>query len=468
MATNAVRGKDLRKLGYPEGVVIRVALETLDRHFSGKSRTFKLEVMKNVINQQDQHFEDPRFRLLIRELRYKSGAANVDLLAKKNAPCSIFGIEGIEPGAIHQMQNALKLPIAVAGAMMPDAHFGYGLPIGGVLAANNAVMPYGVGLDIGCRMSLTVLDLPLSRLEADKDQFKKVLMDNTCFGQESFQRPQGHAVLDRKEFKEVKPISNLANLAFRQMGSSGGGNHFVEFGEVELYGDEDSDLPRGKFVAILSHSGSRGLGANLARYYTKIASLSCKLPEQASRLAWLDLDSEAGQEYWLAMELAGDYAKACHDDIHRRLMAKIGGQALLNIENHHNFAWKENLADGREVIVHRKGATPAGKGVLGIIPGSMTTNGYIVKGKGNAASLQSASHGAGREMSRSEARMHVTAEDLEAELVHAGVTLVGGGVDESPYAYKDIDRVISHQDELIEVLGKFHPRIVRMAGKLEE
>ena len=167
------------------------------------------------------------------------------------------------------------------------------------------------------------------------------------------------------------------------------------------------------------------------------------------------------------MNLAGDYAKACHDDIHRRLIAAIGGQRLLNIENHHNFAWKQTLANGQEVVVHRKGATPAAKGELGIIPGSMTTNGYVVRGKGAPESLLSASHGAGRALSRSEARDYVTASDLEQELRTAQVQLVGGGVEESPYAYKDIEQVMARQQELVDVIGTFRPRSVRMVGKVD-
>jgi tRNA-splicing ligase RtcB (3'-phosphate/5'-hydroxy nucleic acid ligase) len=216
--------------------------------------------------------------------------------------------------------------------------------------------------------------------------------------------------------------------------------------------------------ALLSHSGSRGLGAEIARHYTKVAKQVCMLPGDASSLAWLDLDTEAGQEYWLAMNLAGEYASANHHQIHERIGAALGERALLMVENHHNFAWKETLGDGTEVIVHRKGATPAGMGVLGIIPGSMTAPGFIVKGKGSAESLNSASHGAGRLMSRTAAKQSITNKMVRQELEKHGVDLLGGGLDEAPMAYKDIRKVMHEQDELVDVLGTFVPKIVRMCG----
>lgn len=188
------------------------------------------------------------------------------------------------------------------------------------------------------------------------------------------------------------------------MGTSGSGNHFVEFGIIELNDANTLNMPAGNYVALLSHSGSRGLGANIAQHYTKLAMEVCKLPREAQHLAWLDLNSAEGQEYWLSMSLAGDYAKACHDRIHINLSKALGIKRAVTIENHHNFAWKEVL-EGKEVIVHRKGATPAHAGELGIIPGNMTDAGYLVRGKGILESLNSASHGAGRAISRSKAKI---------------------------------------------------------------
>ncbi|HEX8658592.1 MAG TPA: RtcB family protein, partial [Hymenobacter sp.] len=181
-------------------------------------------------------------------------------------------------------------------------------------------------------------------------------------------------------------------------------------------------------------------------------------------LAWLGLDTEAGQEYWAAMSLAGDYASACHAQIHQRLAKALGERPLAKVENHHNFAWKERLADGCQVVVHRKGATPAGQGVLGIIPGSMTAPGFIVRGRGLPESLASASHGAGRLMSRTRAKAELTESGVRKHLAEHGIELIGGGLDEAPMAYKDIHTVMASQRELVEVLGSFTPKIVRMDG----
>jgi tRNA-splicing ligase RtcB len=216
-------------------------------------------------------------------------------------------------------------------------------------------------------------------------------------------------------------------------------------------------------MALLSHSGSRGLGANIANYYSKLAMQKTKLPKQAAHLAWLDLNTQEGQEYWIGMNLAGEYASANHHEIHNKIAKELKEKPLKIIENHHNFAWKEQLADGTEVIVHRKGATPAGINDLGIIPGSMSQPGYVIRGKGNAEALNSASHGAGRLMSRSKALSSVTQSQMNKVLEEAGIQLTGGDLDESPMAYKNIEDVIAAQSELVTVLARFSPKIVRMA-----
>jgi tRNA-splicing ligase RtcB (3'-phosphate/5'-hydroxy nucleic acid ligase) len=227
--------------------------------------------------------------------------------------------------------------------------------------------------------------------------------------------------------------------------------------------DEVLGLDPGKYLGLLSHSGSRGLGANIADHYTRIAKQKRPLPGEAKNLAWLDLNEQEGIEYWIAMNLAGDYAAACHHVIHEKIARQLGRQPLTQVENHHNFAWKE-IWEGREVIVHRKGATPAAKDVLGIIPGSMTAAGYIVKGKGEATALSSASHGAGRKMSRTAAKNSITTELLKATLQQHGVKLLSGGLDEAPQAYKDIEEVMRSQQQLVDVVGIFTPKIVKMDG----
>jgi tRNA-splicing ligase RtcB (3'-phosphate/5'-hydroxy nucleic acid ligase) len=165
----------------------------------------------------------------------------------------------------------------------------------------------------------------------------------------------------------------------------------------------------------------------------------------------------------MTMNLAGDYAAACHHVIHSKIAKQLGRKPLRMVENHHNFAWKE-MHEGRQVIVHRKGATPAGNNVLGIIPGSMTAPGFIVKGKGEVASIASASHGAGRKMSRTAALQSITHNALKEMLHKHGVKLIGGGLDEAPHAYKDIHEVMNAQKQLVETVGLFYPKIVKMDG----
>ncbi|GHN01617.1 RNA-splicing ligase RtcB [Cytophagales bacterium WSM2-2] len=464
MKRKILSGKDLVKLGYPEGRAVGMAINMVLKHFRRSEKEEIYTMLKSVLAAPKDFIEDSIWNKVALELVPREKKALVHDLNKHRIDYRIFGASEIEEGARNQMEIAMKLPVTVAGALMPDAHQGYGLPIGGVLATNNAVIPYGVGVDIGCRMSLTAYAIDEEYMNRHRNNLKQLLIENTCFGRETFKRPKEHEVLDRKLFKEIAILKPLLGKAAMQIGSSGSGNHFVEFGLIELEDQNEWSIPKGKYLALLSHSGSRGLGAEIARHYTKVAKQLCLLPSTASSLAWLDLNSSAGQEYWQAMNLAGDYASANHHQIHQRIAEALGERPMFRVENHHNFAWKEKLSDGTEVIVHRKGATPAGEGVLGIIPGSMTAPGYIVKGKGNPNSLNSASHGAGRLMSRSTAKQSVTNKMVKQELAKHDVTLLGGGLDEAPMAYKDIRKVMHYQDELVETLGVFTPKIVRMCG----
>jgi tRNA-splicing ligase RtcB len=383
-----------------------------------------------------------------------------------SAPYRIWG-ENLEDTAVQQLKNACELPVAVSGALMPDAHVGYGLPIGGVLATKDAVIPYAVGVDIACRMKMTVLDMPVTTLANDRARLTDALERETRFGMgASFKSRRQHDVMDA-DWQVTAVTSGLRDRAWAQLGTSGSGNHFVEFGQLTVV-DEAAGLPRGEYLALLSHSGSRGTGAQVAQYYSRLArELHPKLPQELSHLAWLDLSSEAGQQYWAAMELMGKYAAANHALIHKYIARALGVEVLLDIENHHNFAWRERhrLPDGSEaeVIVHRKGATPAGAGVLGIIPGSMGTPGYVVRGKGVAESLNSASHGAGRRMSRTKAKEMFSGDATQKFLRERGVTLLSAGLDEAPMAYKDIDEVMAAQHDLVEALARFEPRLVKMA-----
>ena len=464
MASKKLRGKDLRKIGYPEKKVIGIALNIIESKYKKRSKEFKLDVLADVLASPKDYLLDDLLGRIAQELVKPEKPEIVGLTPFKKY--KTYGDEGIEVSAKQQMNTAMQLPVTVAGALMPDAHHGYGLPIGGVLATNNAVIPYGVGVDIGCRMCMTMYDMPETYLERNRQNLKKMLQDHTKFGREAFKRPKDHSVLSRNEFEEIPIVKSLKDKAWQQIGSSGGGNHFVEFGIVELLDPQNEfDLPVGKYLGVLSHSGSRGLGATIAKHYTDLARKTTKLPRTAQHLAWLDLNTEAGQEYWLAMNLAGDYASACHHQIHQRLSKALGEKPLAMVENHHNFAWKEQMADGTEVIVHRKGATPAGKGVLGVIPGTMTAEGFIVRGKGNEASINSASHGAGRVMSRSQAKSSLTNHYVKNYLADHGVELLGGGLDEAPMAYKNIHQVMAAQEDLVDVLGTFLPKVVRMCGE---
>jgi len=382
------------------------------------------------------------------------------------APCRIFG-EGHEDGALQQMKNACQLPVAVAGALMPDAHQGYGLPIGGVLATDNAVIPFAVGVDIACRMKMSVLDRPITDLTTKPQDLISAIEGETRFGVgATFKRRRQHAVMD-DDWTVSRITAGLKDRAWSQLGTSGSGNHFVEFGVLTVR-DEAVGLAPGEYLALLSHSGSRGAGNAVATHFSRVARAQhAELPNQLSHLAWLDLDRADGQEYWAAMELMGRYAAANHQLIHEHVVRALGSAVRLDIENHHNFAWRERhvLPGGheRDVVVHRKGATPAGRGVLGIIPGSMAAPGYVVRGRGSEASLLSASHGAGRKMSRTKAKQQFSWADAQRVLRERGVKLLSAGLDEVPMAYKDIDDVMAAQRSLVDTLARFDPRIVKMA-----
>ncbi|HYE03431.1 MAG TPA: RtcB family protein [Phycisphaerales bacterium] len=385
--------------------------------------------------------------------------------------------EDLDPASIAQMQAAARLPIAAAGALMPDAHVGYGLPIGGVLATRGAVVPYAVGVDIACRMKLSVLDLPPRELDDARgvQRLTRALENQTRFGVgASFAKPHQHEVMDRDW--SVSPVTQeLKTKAWTQLGTSGSGNHFVEFGllTVSEAGAPHLTLAPGVYLALLSHSGSRGVGAAVCDHYSRLANqlTGAQLAPDQKHLGWLDLRSQPGREYWEAMNLMGHYASANHAIIHRSVASALGAQVIAGVENHHNFAWLERHAvpgpDGtpaeEDVIVHRKGATPAGPGVLGVIPGSMATPGFVVRGTGHAGSLASASHGAGRVMSRGQARRSMRWEEVRAELERAGVTLLSAGIDEAPGVYKDIDAVMAQQRDLVEVVARFDPKLVKMA-----
>lgn len=457
-------GKELRAMGYPEGPVISVVMNIMKEKYNQENKEEAMKLLKHILEAPVAYENDAVLGLIAELLMPRAEPeGEAVMLNPSGISFNIFGQEHIEEGALLQMSQAARLPVSVAGALMPDAHAGYGLPIGGVLATDNAVIPYGVGVDIGCRMCLSVFDIHPRDLTDKEAFFARELGAATLFGSGAqFSDTTDHAIIDHTLFNELPLLKGLQERAGKQLGTSGSGNHFAEFGVIEI-AEKDAvlGLDAGRYVGFLTHSGSRALGANIANHYTRLAISKRRLPPEARNLAWLSLDEEEGIEYWNAMNLAGDYASACHHVIHAKIAKQLGRTPVKMVENHHNFAWKEQW-NGKEVIVHRKGATPAGENVLGIIPGSMTADGFIVKGKGEAAAVNSASHGAGRKMSRTLAIKSITDKQFREELKRFGVKLLGGGLDESPFAYKDIHVVMRSQKLLVDVVGKFTPKIVKM------
>ncbi len=461
-----MKPREIREAGIPAGKPLRwVQMGLGEASKSGLKKNQIVERLRAIAADPAGHTEDPIFGPVARAILEEADVPKFEE-RERPAPYRQWGVD-LDDLSIDQMRNACRLPVAVSGALMPDAHVGYGLPIGGVLGTRNAVIPYAVGVDIACRMKLTVTDIPVKELETQKQHLIHVLEEQTRFGVGAhFRKPHDHAAMDLN-WSVTGLTGKLKEKARNQLGTSGSGNHFVEYGIFRL-GQPELGLPAGEYVALLSHSGSRGSGAEVAAYYSQLAKdLHPELPNELKNLAWLDLDSEEGQEYWAAMNLMGEYAAANHAVIHREMVRALKARVLADVENHHNFAWKE-VHHGEELIVHRKGATPAGQGVLGVIPGSMASPAYVVRGLGQPDSLMSASHGAGRAMSRTEATRTFRWKDVRHLLDEAGVTLVSAGIDENPRVYKDIREVMKAQQDLVEIVGEFHPKIVKMAPEGEK
>ncbi|WP_115372920.1 RtcB family protein [Adhaeribacter pallidiroseus] len=463
MVNKKLTGHDLMELGFPAGRSINLAISLMQKHYGHLSPAAQLDVLRQALLAPDKFVTHTVLGEIIAALAKQHPERGEVTLHVQPKPYAVFGDSLIEADAKEQMNLAMRLPVTVHGALMPDTHKGHGLPIGGVLATAGVVIPYAVGMDIACRMHFTLYPVPAAVLEQKKQQFKQMLQDQTRFGVNTgFEKPREHRVLDRPEFNQIKILQQLKMRAAHQLGSSGTGNHFVEFGTVTLNANQNSfNLPAGEYVGILSHSGARSLGKNIAAYYTQIAMDTCRLPVEAKYLAWLDLQTQAGQEYWLAMQIANEYALACHEQIHERLSASFGEKPVARVDSPHNFAWQEHY-QGQDVIVHRKGAAKAAAGMVNIIPGSMTQPGYLVQGLGNKAAMDSSSHGAGRALSAKQAAQVLYQTEMNGLVKAFGVELIGGSLQESPMAYKNMHYVIESQLQQVEVLGTFAPRIVRM------
>ena len=457
-----MNNRQLQKLGVPEECV-REAILAIQRLTSdGSTRK------KQVKGRLQEVLEKPEAFLGDERVGSFAAALVADRQFVRPEPISYrtWGDAGIDREAHRQMEGACSVPIAQSAALMPDAHVGYGLPIGGVLACNNAVIPYAVGVDIACRMKLSVLDMPAGSLGTKFQLYREALEKGTRFGVGAhYQRPKSHTVMDQ-DWSVTRITRERKDRAWQQLGTSGSGNHFVEFGLLTL-DREDNDLPleAGQYVAVMSHSGSRGAGAAVCSTYSAIAR--ARLPKRygdLARLAWLDLESGEGQEYWAAMNLMGDYAAANHDVIHCQVSKLLGARIIAGVENHHNYAWNETHG-GQEVVVHRKGATPAARGQLGVIPGSMADPAFVVRGKGEPTSLNSAAHGAGRCMSRKKAKGIYRWNAVRSDLEKKGICVLSAGADEVPGVYKDIREVMKEQADLVEIIARFDPKIVKMCGE---
>ncbi len=407
---------------------------------------------------------------VIQWIQQNYGRADFLKMKTSAAPLQIFGNIGehIPASAVDQMYTVMRLPMATKGALMPDAHLGYAMPIGGVAVLEGAISPSFVGYDISCMVQLSILDIEVAAFEADRAHFAALLQRETSFGLGAdFSRGQRkHAVMESDAWQELGIPDKLRSLAKQQLGSSGGGNHFADLVVIELLSDLDAWHMGDKLVGLLTHSGSRGAGHKLATHYVGKAAAHTNLIAKGvpKGYEWLPLDHELGQQYLGAMTLMGEYAKANHDLIHDHFTKAAGVQTKKRIWNRHNYVWIE----GNEVI-HRKGATPAAVGQLGLIPGTSGTPSYLVRGLGNAESLHSSSHGAGRWHSRTEAKRQHNEARFQKHMAANDILHFGLSPDETFMAYKDIEMVIGLQAGLlIEPIARMTPRVVLMGGQADD
>ena len=363
----------------------------------------------------------------------------------------------LEPSALEQAQALARLPFAFHHiALMPDAHTGFGMPIGGVLATEDVVVVNAVGVDIGCGVNAVKSDVLIE--SATYDKVKQVigrLRKTIPVGRNSQPHPVDVKRMPSRSPPELPVILKEYEHARMQMGTLGGGNHFVE-----LQAGDDG------FVWLMLHSGSRNLGHSIGTHYHELAVKELKLyPSRIPQdLAPLSVDSKSGQSYLKEMNWAMEYAfsnrKMMMENFQDAVREVFGGARFAEMINiAHNFASPETHFE-RKVWVHRKGATWAKEGMFGIVPGSQGTASYVVKGKGNKESFESCSHGAGRTMSRSDARKNLKMEDEIKRMEGIVNSIAYDGVkalDEAPSAYKDIETVMSNQADLVEPVVRLRP-----------
>ena len=373
-------------------------------------------------------------------------------------------LDDIEPQTLAQAVNLANLPFIVSHvAVMPDAHLGYGMPIGGVIATDAVVIPNAVGVDIGCGMCAvrtTLKAIATDRLQEIVKQVRTLVP----VGFKHHQRRQDKSLMpplpDGFKKKDLPVVNREYNNALTQLGTLGGGNHFIEI-------QQGSD----GFVWLMLHSGSRNLGFKVADYYNRRAlelnRRRGEVPAAARELAFLPLDSDLGRKYFAAMTFCVKFAAA-----NRLLMMARVREAVANVipaagfavplDIAHNYAALETHF-GRRVVVHRKGATRARAGETGIVPGSQGTPSYIVRGLGNPESFFSCAHGAGRRLGRKQARRRLDLETERRRLEKQGILhslYRVGDLDEAAGAYKDIERVMENQRDLVEVETVLRPLAV--------
>lgn len=360
------------------------------------------------------------------------------VIDKTNVPIFIY-TDDIEESALNQaIEAANKMPIHHHLALMPDVHAGYGLPIGGVMPLVNAISPHAVGYDIGCGMYAVRTSLENISLETQKDIFADIRKEIPV-GFNHRKEPLDSMIFESLPDSPV--VKKEVESARYQLGTLGGGNHFIEFQK----GDDGR-------IYFMIHSGSRNLGHKICTYYDRLAKTEgCATIKD---LAYFSLDHELGYDYQNAMEFALQFAWDNRDAMAYIIIEIMKRYLDFNVEDqvnvHHNYASLEKHF-GQLVMIHRKGATLAEAGYRGIIPGSQGTASYIVKGLGNPDSFSSCSHGAGRVMSRKKAKNTIDPEQVEKVMASNNILWDKnrGGLDEAPQAYKDIDTVIENQSDLV-------------------
>ncbi|RIK47045.1 MAG: RNA-splicing ligase RtcB [Chloroflexi bacterium] len=393
--------------------------------------------------------------------------------------------EPIDERAVAQAARCLReAPEAVAAALMADHHVGYSMPIGGVIAYVDAVSPSGVGYDIGCGNTCVLTDLRLEHVQRDLPSIMDEIAATVSFGIGSKARNSDHTIFNDQRWNAFADVGRtvqeqLLKTAREQLGSVGAGNHYVD-----LFRDDDDRIWVG------THFGSRGFGHRTATGFLNLARGAQFLDKPAresmdAASTVLPLTSAIGQLYWAAMELAADYARAGRTIVLRQVLRILGATSVDWIENNHNQAWRERQTidgDITEVVVVRKGATPAFPGQRGFVGGSMGDSAAIVVGidtPAAQAALHSTIHGAGRVMSRTQAGGklnwktgmrsggQITREMMLQWLDERGVILRGAGTDEAPQAYKRLDAVLEAQRDSIDIERRLHPIGVVMAGESE-